>query len=318
MRDVLQRGYRSADAPALAELMNLMERHAGGHPGYVADDLDRLIATVVDDLESDSTMVFTAGGQLIAAGFTTTPPASGSWVYLTGGVHPSWRGRGLGRELLGRHHARAVAIRRERAPDAEWTAVAKVPTGDREALRLFRRFGLSPVRYWFEMVAAIGEVPATPAMPIPDGLHTTAYVPSPELERALHDAHMEAFAGNWGFQRRELDDWLNVTVRAPHFRPELSLLAFDGTELAGYVLTYDHADPDRCYLGQVGIRPSWRRRGLAGALLAGALDTAGVAGRKQVTLSVDADSPTGAVGVYERVGFSTEFSAVTHAIPLTD
>jgi hypothetical protein len=33
-----------------------------------------------------------------------------------------------------------------------------------------------------------------------------------------------------------------------------------------------------------------------------------------VLLGVDADSPTGAVGVYERVGFQVEHRAVTYAV----
>jgi hypothetical protein len=57
-------------------------------------------------------MVF-SGGALIAAGFTTTPPEGGFKLYLTGGVHPDRRGRGLGRRILRRHLDRAVQIHRE-------------------------------------------------------------------------------------------------------------------------------------------------------------------------------------------------------------
>lgn len=106
MRDVLWRGYEAADAPALAELMNTRERHAGGNVAYTADELQGLISTLVGDVARDSTMVLRREGELVAAGFTTTPPEGGFRVFLTGGVHPRWRGRGLGREVLGRHLAR--------------------------------------------------------------------------------------------------------------------------------------------------------------------------------------------------------------------
>jgi ribosomal protein S18 acetylase RimI-like enzyme len=106
----------------------------------------------------------------------------------------------------------------------------------------------------------------------------------------------------------------------PHsadFLPELSSIAFDGDEIAGYVLGYRDADPTRLYIGQVGARRPWRRRGLAAALLSQVLHSARAAGKDFASLGVDADSPTGAVGVYERVGFTVEARAVTYSRTLT-
>lgn len=79
------------------------------------------------------------------------------------------------------------------------------------------------------------------------------------------------------------------------------------------MLAYHDPQPDRMYLGQVGVRRPWRRRGLAAALLAEVLAAAEVAGKRLVTLGVDADSPTGAVGVYQRVGFTVRSRAATYA-----
>jgi ribosomal protein S18 acetylase RimI-like enzyme len=171
---------------------------------------------------------------------------------------------------------------------------------------------LEPARYWFDMVApAVG----VPAIAVPDGLKVVIY--TDDAERDLYEAHMEAFADHWGYQRRTFDQWSLLAIRSSTFRPDLSRLAFDGDELAGYVLSYDDADPARLYIGQVGVRRPWRRRGLAGALLAEVLTAAGDAGRTSAGLGVDADSPTGAVGVYERVGFAVESRAVTYRTMLS-
>jgi mycothiol synthase len=298
---------------ALAELMNVIAEHGGGHPCYTAEELQSLIATLVRDLATDSSMAFAAGGTLVAAGFTTTPPETGFRLYLTGGVHPRWRGRGLGRRILGRHLARAVDIHRALAPDAPWIAEApRIPAGDADAAHLLRRFGLDPVRYWFEMAAATSHVPQAQT---PAGVRIEVY--SPAHEAAVHATHMAAFADNWAFQYRDLPSWLTITVRSQSYLPELSLLAFDGDQVVGYLLTYLHADPSRVYVGELGVLRPWRGRGLASALLARVLDAAGRAGHKEVTLSVDADSPTGAVGVYERAGFTIEANTVTFSKPLT-
>lgn len=92
-----------------------------------------------------------------------------------------------------------------------------MPLGDEAAIRLYRRFGLTPLRYWFEMVASTAEVPA---VALPDGLRVVPY--SAEYEQGLYAAHMEAFADNWGHQHRDLPGWAALTVRAKGFLPELS------------------------------------------------------------------------------------------------
>jgi mycothiol synthase len=307
---LITRAYEPADAAAVAELVNLILRHGGGHPGESAEDMASYLATLVRDHGADSRLVFTADGELAAAATVATPPDGGTHVYLGGGVHPKWRGRGIGRELLRWQLARAAEIHKSVAPDLSWDVHLDVVVGDEDAVRLFRRFGLAPVRYWFDMVAPTAAV----TVPLPDGLRVETY--APERERGVHAVHMEVFATHWGFQHREFPHWAPIAVRSESFRPELSVLAFDGDEIVGYVLSYQDPDPDRIYIGQVGVQSRWRRQGVAGGLLAWVLRAAGEAGKLRAGLAVDADSPVGAVGVYERVGFTVESRAVTYAAPL--
>jgi len=50
--------------------------------------------------------------------------------------------------------------------------------------------------------------------------------------------------------------------------------------------------------------------------MAEVIEAAGQAGYSYVCLGVDADSPTGAVGVYERAGFKHEHSFVAYRRPI--
>lgn len=100
------------------------------------------------------------------------------------------------------------------------------------------------------------------------------------------------------------------------FRAELSPLAFDDADIVGYVLSYAGPGPERLYIGRVGVARPWWRRGVAGGLLVRMFEAARAAGRTTAALGVDADGPTGAVGVYERVGFSVELRATSYALPL--
>lgn len=305
-----RRPYRPADAAALADLMNTLERHGGGNPSHSGDELHRLISTMVAVPESDSTLLLDSAG-LVAAGFTTTPPAAGTLQYLTGGVHPAWRGRGIGRALVAHHLARARAIHGARSDGTPWQLMAHNQCGDGDAARLLQRFGFRPVRYWFDMAAPVRPEPPVAAPP-----DVTLVPYAPAHEDGVYQTYLDTFAETWGFQRRDQSSWRDLTVGAKIFRPQLSFVAL-APLMAGFVLTYDNPSQDRVYVGHLGVTSHWRRRGLATSLLTHVLYAAAQAGQSAVELHVDAASPTGAVTVYERVGFATESKVVTHALTLT-
>jgi ribosomal protein S18 acetylase RimI-like enzyme len=100
-------------------------------------------------------------------------------------------------------------------------------------------------------------------------------------------------------------------VESEEFRGDLTRIAFDGDEIAAYVLAYDNVE-GREYLGQVGTRRPWRKRGVASALISASLMAAVADGKSSASLGVDADSMTGAVGVYERLGFEVKHKFVSY------
>jgi mycothiol synthase len=265
----------------------------------------------VGDPAADTRMMFDPDAGLVAYACVSTPPVGGFGLDLMGGVDPAWRGRGIGRPLLDWQLRRAAEIHEEVAPERDWQIHVGTAIADDSAQRLYRRFDLAPIRYWFDMVAPTNGVPD---VPVADGLDIAGYRPGRDQE--LYAAHTEAFADHWGFQARGAVSWLSRTTGSADFLPGLSRMAWDGGDLAGYVLTYSSPEPGRGYIGQVGVRRPWRRRGLAAAMLADVLRAGAQAGLATVTLGVDADSPTGAPGVYERVGFTVESRWVTYAADL--
>lgn len=310
MAEFTSRPYRLGDAPALTAVYNAIEQHAGGHPGYTDDETAAIITSIVADPETDTRLVFAPGGELAAAGIVATPPPNGFRIDAHGGVGPEWRGRGLGREVLGWQVERARAIHRAAGSPEGWVFETNALVTDESAVRLFERIGAKPSRYYFEMVAPAKADPR----PLPEGLRAQPY--EPRFEQALYEAHCEAFSDHWGYQTRTFDQWTGFTVRSETFRPDLSRLAFDGDDLAAYVLSYDDADPGRVYVGHVGTRRPWRRRGMAGALLSTVLSESAAQGKSHAYLWVDADSPTGAVGVYEGAGFATATRSVEYRLGL--
>lgn len=142
-----------------------------------------------------------------------------------------------------------------------------------------------------------------PAVRLPAGTRIAEYTDG--LQPGVYEAHMEAFADHWGFQHRAIDRWAAATIDSEPFRADLSRIAFDGGQIAAYLLAYDGAD-NRLYIGQVGTRRQWRKQGLATALITASLIAAAQAGKATASLGVDADSPTGAVAIYQRLGFTVQ------------
>ena len=81
------------------------------------------------------------------------------------------------------------------------------------------------------------------------------------------------------------------------------------------VLCYDNAVGHH-YIGSVGTRRPWRKRGLASALMSETIAAAAADGKTVTSLGVDADNPTGALGVYERLGFAVRQRWVVHRLIL--
>lgn len=307
MTDRDARPYRGDDAAAVADLINVVAEVGGWHRGHIAAEIDEVVNSEVKDPATDTRVIIDADGRVLAAGLVPLPPAGGDQIELNGGVHPTARGAGIGRELLGWQLERAAALHSEVAPDTPWRATVASGVGDLSAIRLYERLGFTVARYFVEMSAP---TTAPPLIGAPEDVRITPY--GHDQDRAVHAVHMAAFRDQWGHQDRDFESWAALTVRSEAFRPQLSRLAFAGDTIVGYVLGYDNDVPGRFYLGQVGTAAVWRGRGVATSLLAEVLAAAGQAGYTHAALDTDADNPTGAAGIYAKVGFVTDQHIVVY------
>ena len=161
------------------------------------------------------------------------------------------------------------------------------------------------MRWYFDMRRDLREPIPAEATPLP--IRIEGYEPA--LAERVRAAHNDAFADHWGSEPLTPELWNRDFVGDPHFRGDLSFVAFDGGEVAGYSVNYvAEADWEATgiregWVGQLGVRRPWRKRGLATALLVRSMRAFRDAGLDAATLGVDAENPTGALGVYERVGF---------------
>ncbi|MCW2817672.1 MAG: GCN5-related N-acetyltransferase [Marmoricola sp.] len=304
------------DAPAVVELLAASEAvdHTEEHVG-LEDVLDDLANPMTDPARD--WLLAERDGRLVGhARLLPRSPADGEQsVGVDGTVHPSARRTGVGALLLDRLLERARGHVAERAaatgvplvPVVTVTAPDDLP--DLEAL-LARR-GLRPDRWSFGMEVDLTrwEADLVPARPgVPEGYVVQSWAGvDPEEVRA---AHNRAFSGFPGWTPWDAQMWRTWVTEHHADRPALSLLAraADG-HVAAYVRASEFPAVEEAtgrrevYLAVVGTDPDHRGRGLSTALLVRVLGTAGDQGFARAALDVDTHNPSGALGIYERVGF---------------
>ena len=88
------------------------------------------------------------------------------------------------------------------------------------------------------------------------------------------------------------------------FDPTLLFLAMDDDEIAGFNIcraaAYD--DLEVGWVGTLGVRRPWRKRGIGLALLRHSFSEFYRRGKRKVGLGVDAQNLTGALRLYEQAG----------------
>jgi GNAT superfamily N-acetyltransferase len=226
-------------------------------------------------------------------------------VFLWGVTHPTLRGRGIGTAILGWAVARADAILAREPAHLERLAEAFIEDRLVDAVALHEAAGFRPARWYSDMRRDLRQ--PIPAEPDIGGVRIELY--EPVLAEQVRLAHNDAFADHWGSEPITPEVWARDLVGDPSFRSDLSLVALDGDQIVGYSANYvaesdwEAAGIREGWVGQLGVRRPWRRRGLATALLVRSMTTFAAAGLEAATLGVDTENPTGAVGVYERVGF---------------
>jgi len=295
------------DLPALAALLAAAEEvdRTGEH--HSADDLaDEWVNDLVD-LPRDSRLV-RAGADVVALATVIAPPTfrDAMSVYLDGRVHPAWRGRGVGRALLDWQLARGAQVHAERHPGAPARLTASLPTTMPDAEALARRAGLTPTRWFHTMHRPLTGLPTPREVA---GVELVAFDPARDDE--VRRAHNRAFTDHYGSSERDQASWQTMFTGAASFRPDLSVLALAGGAVAAYVLTYvwesDTAATGRreAHFGQIGVVPEQRGRGLSKVVIAEALHRAAARDCQLAGLDVDSENGSGALGLYEGLGFAT-------------
>lgn len=220
-----------------------------------------------------------------------------------GAVDPAVRGRGVGTALLSENERRAGALAATQTFDRRPVLGSFASVG-RPGEALLRDSGYEVVRWFFDMVRP--HLDGVAPEPMPPGSELRPV--TPDQHEAIWRANREAFRDHWGGSDESLDA-MHRLMDDPDTDPGLWLIAWDGEEVAGgvwnaiRVAENEELGIRRGWLDSVFTRRPWRRRGLAGALIGRSLALLRERGMTSAALGVDADNPSGALGLYEKAGF---------------
>jgi mycothiol synthase len=146
-----------------------------------------------------------------------------------------------------------------------------------------------------------------PDLALPEGVAVHAVEPH-EL-RAIWEADIEAFRDhNHQFADVGEDEWERFLVEA-ELGTDLWQVAWDDRGVVGQVRTRvvpgesERRGRRRAWTENISTRRDRRGEGVASALIAASLRQLAAAGFDEAALGVDLDNPTGALAVYERLGY---------------
>ena len=329
------RALTLSDAAQGARLLAASEVVDQTGENYSEEDFAELLTHPMVDLENGTMAAFdgeTLIGHCFVYARTTAEPVH--QMQCGGTVDPAYRRRGLGSKLLAWALEAAVPIHEKHFPGQPLELLVGADNKNVGNAAMLTNAGFTPVRWFFEMRCGLtaeggapvddtgAVIPAPEAPALAEGLTMTTF--REDLDEPLRLTHNEAFLDHWGSAPQSLEMWQHAVTGSRSFHPELTYLALDDAtgRVAGYVVgEYFEADTEttgirELYLAIIGTLRPWRRRGVAATLIAECLAEAKRLGYQRASLGVDADNPTGALGVYHRAGFKEYQQSTAYALPL--
>ena len=257
-------------------------------------------------LETDAWVVTTSDGRVVGFEEFVNRYAHAS-LQGDGYVHPDFMGKGIGTAMLRALEERARKEMELAEPEHRVFIRNAMSIGDTVAREMHEAEGYQPIRFFWRMEITLDGAPPAPSWPEgielrPFDVDTHTYL--------VYRAHEEAFSDHWGHTPRSFEEWKHRVVEGEGFDPSLYFAVWDGDQVVGYALNrYRNGNG---WVGTLGVRRSWRKRGLGLALLYHSFAEFYKRGTPVISLGVDAASQTGATRLYKKAGMHVASEYVSY------
>lgn len=311
-----------ADSEDLTRLLRRHEREARGFPGA---DSENVAAEVTGRGARTRTHMMLRDEDGLARGWVTCHDRAAGRVLVGVTIDPDLSDAVS--EAAARY-AFALAERfSEQINTARGAEESHMDSGafaqDDRQQRWLADSGFDLVRHWWQMSRPVDPDEAS-SLPAPrEGVEVRRVrrddqvgMPNEQDLRDVHDVLEQSFADHFNSYRETFEEFVGRLREDPGHRWDHWWIAtVDGVAAGALVAikTTGHLDeegrpePDGSYVEYIGVSRTARGRGVAKALLNTVIADAAARGRDRVGLEVDADSPTGADGLYTSMGWSTKY-----------
>ena len=233
-------------------------------------------------------------------------------------IHPEWRNRGIEKAMIQWCEDRLTTIAKQQPQRNPCFFQTFSNDLKPELSKILEDLDYQPIRYFFEMSRPLENLPEAD---LPEDVEVR-----PVLEQDIHkiwEASVEAFRDHWGFAEPSEEDF-DGYKKSKYFQPELWQVAWHGDKVVGSILNYiDHDynqkyDKKRGWTEEITTHRDWRRKGIAGALIVRSMKMHKAKGMEEVALGVDTNNLTGALRLYQRLGYEKDKTMISFRKPMKD
>lgn len=311
---VPQDSINESDLEAIAHLINTCEKVDRLYEGTSISQLQQEFNAPSLDKARDIRLWFDANGELIGfAQLWISEPAEvidGSLLFR---VHPDARGGDVEAAAIAWGEVRMREVSAIPGAPVKLRSSAHAEDGDR--ISLLTSSGFKPDRYFCRLARSIWE--PIPEPQLPQGF-TLIQFPGEQDAEAWVEMFNQSFIDHWNHHDLTVEKF-KYDLAKPDYRNDLDLIAVadDGKFVS---FCYCEISVDECdrtgrnegWIACLGTRRGFRKIGLGRAMLLAGLHRLKAAGVETAILGVDAENQSGAMRLYESVGFHNIRNSISY------
>jgi mycothiol synthase len=295
-QDFQMRATTMDDLGKVVQLLTATDLADSGEPQWSEENLRAFWQADDVHVETDTWIVVAPNEEVAgyAARRRSGPGRIRSFLY----VLPAYRGRGIEPYLLKQMETGLLHHGAEVFAEAQVKIVIQMRGRNQEGRR-----GLEEAGYILARSFSIMEIILDRPFPNPqwaEGITVRPFVPEQD-EHAVYTVDEEIANDERDHRPMTFEAWKNwYYLDQEEFDPTLWFLAYTRNELVGVAL--NRSSRAKGEILHLGVRRSWRHKGLGMALLLHTLATFMQRNVYKISLSVDTQNLTGAHRLYERAG----------------
>ncbi len=222
---------------------------------------------------------------------------------------PEWRSTNLRRIMLQMNESRGVEIAKSRSGDTSRFLETWANVSDENDWRAIVELeGYEHYRSILEMERP--DLENIPEFSLPTGVEVREV--RPDQYAIVWSAMREAMMEDTNYtDDKWSDEAMERDTKTPIWTPRLWQIAWNGGEVVGGVFAFIDKEENekfsmkRGYTEMIFVSPPWRHQGVARALIARGLKALKGEGMERAVLDVHTDNPSGAMKLYQSLGYET-------------